>query len=523
MRKILFVFLFISLESYGQNIPNEMFESPNTPIVAISGFINTSAVVRSQDKSYSGERLPDSVVDKGVVDNTKPGTYNRFSRKYGIVNDSEIYIKAGAMSESGLKYGAIVELEADLSQDGRSEGLNADKSFIFIESRVGKFEFGNNLAVNQKIKVGPALFARAAGGINGKYLEHINFSMLTDSSQVPSGSTSACSGGASATACANIKLPRFILIPQSPIGHGGYAKGFYNRSSDNDYTTNNAGDLSTNYSSFNRNRSNIIRNGSFGELEDASKISYYTARLSGWQSGVSFTPDSGDSGTSYAISGADSGDIKNVVSLGTNYAENFGNLGFAVSLSGEYGKFENSKSIISSDSKRNDLKSYDVGFMATYFGFTFGGSYGSWGKSLQPKTGIYSCDYNPKDVIGKQTCTVTSDAATSQSQINRFKNAYYYTGGVAYEFGPVAISATYLSSEFQKNKYSALSVGADYKLAKGLMPYVEVTKFEFQSNQPRYFNSTSSSVVDHNLFSNSARQVRDNTGYVALVGILLAF
>ncbi|MSP33985.1 MAG: porin [Rickettsiales bacterium] len=529
--KVIFALLFTSNAALAQSIPNELFQSPNTPVVTVGGFINFAAEHASQSKAYSKDRLPDTPVDADgqnthatLTDATEfYGTPNRYSSKTNFANDSEIYIKVGAISDSGLKYGAIVELEADTTPNGRGNGFNADKSFIFTESQAGKFEFGNNLAANQKMKVGPSVFARAAGGINGKYLEYINTPMLAHSTQVENaGGVAVCQGGVGTAVanCANVKMPRFILIPQSPVGHGGYAKGFYNGTS----ITNSDGNYNNNanpavHGSFNNNSlitgNNVvnnglgIKNGSFGQMEDATKISYYTPRINGWQLGGSFTPDTGNTGTSAVINGNNAGNIKNVVSWALNYSNNIGNLGFATSVTGENGQFQNSKAATTVDGAiiRDRLNSYDAGIMVTYFGFTIGGSYGYWGTSLQQNKGIYSCDYNSEQTLAAQNC---SDPITKGK---KFAGAKYYTTGLAYEFGPIAFSITTISSNFQKNKYQAQSFGIDYKMARGLMPYIEVTKFKFTSNQPHASD----------IASTATKQIFDNKGYVGLVGVLFAF
>lgn len=528
--KITFMSLFMSSPALAQTIPNELFTSPNTPVVTVGGFINAAAGYSKESKAYSQDRLPDTPIDANGHDSVDQlsdtsdffGTHNRYSNKYDFANDSEIYIKVGAISDSGLKYGAIVELEADTSPNGRGNGFNADKSFIFTESRAGKFEFGNNLAANQKMKVGPSVFARASGGINGKYLEYINMPMLAHSSQLTNNAqTAVCTGGVgiNGSACGQVKLPRFILIPQSPVAHGGYARGFYNginlANSDGTYTINND---PTTHGSFNNNSlssgNNVVNgnvnvnNGFFGQMEDATKISYYTPRVNGWQLGGSFTPDTGNTGTSAVFSGSNSGDIKNVVSWALNYSNNSGNLGFAASITGENGQFENSKAATTANGAiiRDRLNSYDAGIMLTYFGFTIGGSYGYWGTSLQANKGITSCDYNPEQDLADQTCNGTIAG-------KKFSGANYYTTGMAYEFGPIAFSITTMSSDFQKNKYQAQSFGVDYKMARGLMPYAEITRFKFTSNQPKALD----------IPSTASQQIFDNKGYVGLVGILLSF
>lgn len=517
--KIIFASLFASSSALAQAISNELLQSSNTPVVTVGGFINFDAVKTSQSKAYSQERLPDAVLNANGQVITAAGTVNPYSSQNNLTNDSEIYIKVGAISDSGLKYGAVVEFEANTAINGVDSIFGARKSFIFTESRAGKFEFGNNLAANQKMKVGPSIFARAAGGINGKYLEHINAPMLANSTQVNNGVNTICNGGVGADACLQVKLPRFILIPQSPVAHGGYAQGFYNgnnaQNSDGVYSFNNNaqhGGLSDNRFSNSSNAGLAIRNGSFGQMEDATKISYYTPRINGWQLGSSFTPNTGDSGTSISISSNNSGNIENVISWGLNYVDSFGNLGFAVSATGEHGEFQNTKlpTIDAADPNnyqivRNRLNAYDTGFMLTYFGFTIGASYGYWGTSLQPNKGIYSCNYNATQPLTAQTCNATNAG-------KKFVAANYYTTGLAYEFGPIAFSLTTMSSNFQKNKYQAQSFGVDYKITRGIMPYVEITKFKFTANQPQASD-----------IGGASNQILNNQGYVGLFGILLSF
>lgn len=524
-----FVILFClySTRLLAQNFESSSANSaetvPNRPIVSVGGFVNTTAQTGSEDKAFSKNRLPDAQVDTATgITNNSTGSQNHYSNNVNFANDSEIHIKVGGINEFGLKYGAVVELEADVSNDGRGEGFNADKTYVFTESGFGKFEFGNNVASNQKMKVGPATFARAAGGINGKYLEYINLPMLADSTQSDVSKIGDCEGfrvsgstiAPAGSNCDQIKLPRFILVPQSPISHGGYAKGFYNRASDNSYSN-------TDQIGFNEGA-----DGSFGSKEDATKISYYTPRISGLQAGVSFTPDTGNSGSSASITGDDTGDVKNAISWGVNYSDNFGNLGVALSATGEKGKYEQIKSSsVNSVIQRNDLNSYDFGIMASYFGFTVGASYGSWGSSLMPKTGIYSCQYDQNIGIADQDCnTATTPGAIVAGQtetVKKFSGAKYWTAGAAYQIGPLALSVTHLNSEFQKNRYSATSAGIDYKMAKGLMPYLEITRFSMNSYQPTYYDGTK--VVDQKTTSAKSRQLKDNKGYVALAGLLLSF
>lgn len=514
---------FLSSGAKAQQLRSGSDNFSNSPTITVGGYMNASGAFKGQSAAYEKNRLPDEKLTGTVTDPTLPGTHNRTTNTADFTNDSEIYIKAGGINEYGMKYGAVVQLEADVNGDGLKQGINSSRAYIFTESMSGKFEFGNNIGANQKMKVGPDIFARAAGGINGKYLQFINLPMLADSSQpgvIPMGN---CQGYQvdnfgvpvmQGSDCANVKLPRFILIPQSPVAHGGYAQGFYNRGNmpgsggansayagDPDYS-NSAANGSN---GFNKNKTNSsqFHDGSFGQLENATKLSYYTPRISGLQFGISATPDTGNRGSSASITGNNSGDIRNMVSWGINYSDNLGNLGVALSANGEHGKYEQSKT---ATIQRRDLNAYEVGAMATFFGFTVGASYGSWGKSMQAKTGVYSCDYDPTLTFAGQTC------ATGGKE---FKDPSYWTGGLAYQFGPVAASITTIKSKFQNNDYQAASFGIDYRMAKGLMPYIELTQFKFTSNKPTYDDGAGKKIVSN--------AILDNKGYVVLAGLIFSF
>ncbi len=477
----------VSIAFCAAEIPEKYYKKPLVPIFVTSGFINFSAVQRDQASSFERANLVDGF------------TTNHLKNNQFFGNDSQFYFKSAVMTQSHAKYGAVAKLEFNVNSDKRNENLNLDQAFIFAENDFGKFEIGNNKAVNQMMKVGPARFARGAGGINGKYLEHVNFSMLADSSQ----STSPiCSGTAFSGACANVKLPKFILLAQSPIGHGGYAKSFYRRGVDNNYNSEQG------YGDSDQSRFRALKDDSFDGFEDSTKINYYTPRIAGLQMGLSYTPTTAGQGvTATTTRDLDFIRMENIFSFGVNYSGDFDNLGILLSATAEKGQIKNSKSTFGTE--RLNLFSYDFAATLSYFGFNFGLSYGSWQKSLQAKSGIYSCDYNANLTLAEQNCN---------GNFVGFRNPYYYTAGIAYGFGPIALSITGLKSEFQKNNYKAISFDIDYKLTRDLIPYFEITKFTFKSNQVR-----ASDVLDQSSVAASQRQIRDNQGYVFLTGILFLF
>lgn len=443
--------------SLAQTISNKEFSKANAPVYLVDGLANFSVSGRNQAAAFDHSRLPNSTSN------------NVTKNSMSIGNDTQIFFKTGVMDKKKNKYGVIAKTEFNFNSDGRDEYPVLDQAFWFGENKKkGRIEVGNITAVNQKMKSGPAKFARGAGGINGKYLESVNLPASNSSNS-------------------HIKSPRFILLAQSPIGHGGYARGFNNLSLNDD-------------SSFNRGNFRALKDNSFDGVEDATKLNYYTARMAGFKLGFSYTPNSNDSGlTSTKYYNLDDAELHNVFSVGMNYLEYFDNVTLEVSATAERGKVQNSRS--SSAIERRDLSSYDLGLTLSYFGFDLGASYGSWGKSLSAKNGIYSCDYDSGSSLASQDCHANS---------NRFSDPYYYTAGIAYSFGPIAGSLTSLRSEFEANKYDAISLGLDYKLSKAMMPYFEVTRFELESNQPQASDLTNQVVYD-------------NQGYVFLTGILITF
>ncbi|MDX2083650.1 MAG: porin [Rickettsiales bacterium] len=373
----------------------------------VQGSSNFSGAVRNQSFIYEQKQFED-------------GKNNRQNKDLALENNSQLYLKLenkkSAIKED--KFGLSFKFESEVSSAQNKGTLNLDQGFIYLDSKTfGKFEIGDNIPVNQKMKVGPASFARGNGGINGNYLKYINLPVNS----------------------------QFILIAQSPLGHSNQALGG---------------------SQLNQDSIKILRSNSFNGAEDATKLNYYSPRISGLQIGVTYTPNTSDSIISSTVFNGKNNAAINVISLAANYTNSFNNFDYAFFATSESGK--------SKSATQNNLSAFDFGATMAYFGFTFGASYGSWNKSLQ---------------------------ATNQN----FKSATYKTYGLAYQLGHISISVTNLNSSFEKNTYQANSLGLDYKLNKDFIPYFEITKFRFKTNQQT--NSESS----------------DNRGFVALGGFLILF
>jgi outer membrane protein OmpU len=318
-------------------------------------------------------------------------------REQAFRNDTEINVSVEGKSDNGLGYGAVIDLEADVSGAARNQGFNAARTYTFLEGGFGRVELGSVEGAAQTIQVDAATIARGTGGIAGDYDMFIGNN----------------------TGFANISR--------------GQLPGYH---------------------------SDVTRLGGDDSTDNAAKVTYYSPRFSGFQVGVSYTPNLADRGATPARArGADFG---NVFDLGVGYEGQFDQVGVKAAFAYERGQ--------GSQFTGNDLRAWNLGASVNFAGFSVAGSYGDWDNAFAPG---------------------------SESD--------YWTAGLAYDFGPFGASATYIDSTVDfgagvENKFDNLVLSADYALAPGLTPYVEVS----------FFDASNDVAVS-------------NDGTVALVGAQLAF
>ena len=324
------------------------------PAVSLGGFIDFQAGFVDQDNVY----------ETGAN-----------SRDVKFQNDTKVDVKVDGKSDNGLGYGAVIQLQADVTGDADNGGLNADRTYVYLESNLGRVELGSQVSPAKTMRVDASNFSHGTGGVDGDFYDFVNV------------------GGVGTGA--------FIISPDLPLDAG-------------------------------------LRGGA-NSTENASKIVYYTPRFSGFQGGVSYAPDSGNRGTAAGFTtDADPQDAENVFDLGINYTGQFDQVGVAASATGSFGSAEAAAT--------EDLRAFALGLNVSYMGFTAGGSYGDWDDSLQ---------------------------ATAASG-----DASFWDVGLGYETGPFGVSVSYFDSELNDNDFNNFVIGADYKLAPGLVPYVEVNFFE---------------------------------------------
>ncbi|WP_341758506.1 porin [Candidatus Tisiphia endosymbiont of Ditula angustiorana] len=220
--------------------------------------------------------------------------------------------------------------------------------------------------------------------------------------------------------------------------------------------------------------------------EPSRKVSYYTPEIQGFQFGISYIPDSANTGGHRSIKNLDSKtgrstlktgivevtlpgidggtgntviynyNVKDAISAGISYKyEILDDASVEVGVTGEHAKparklivLDPNGKIVSSN-KLSDLNAYNLGAVLTYGNISCAASYGSLGKSLTSKT------YHK---VGRDT--------------------KYYNGTIAYGQGPIKTSLSYFKSLRYKNTVDTVSLGTEYKITPGLLPYAEISYFQ---------------------------------------------
>ena len=239
------------------------------------------------------------------------------TRSTGFRNDNEITVKVDGKTDGGLGYGAQIDLEADSTADADNQGLNASRTFTYLDSKFGRVELGGNKSVASTMRIDASTVAAATGGINGAWRYFVN----------PGNNAS------------------FISTSKLPSEHGRQDA---------------FGDEST---------------------YNATKVSYYTPKFSGLQAGVSYTPSLEDRGQTLArsdVSGiADVLDFGlgyegtfSGIKLAASGTYEFGTGQDAAGSTGT-----------ESQLGQDNINAWNLGALVGFKGFSLAGSYGDWTRS----------------------------------------------------------------------------------------------------------------------------------------------
>jgi len=400
------------------------------------------------------------------------------SHKKALVSDGRININIDSEEENNFKYGGLLSLNANPSDSTQGEKGLVSKAMFYVEhSKVGRFEAGNYYGAGGMFEMAPTNFAKAGYGVHGYWSSWINDAAYIDLSSTalgPNGINQLGSDTERLLPC--LMAYEYIYSPNLPSNFSG-----------------------KHYAS-------------------APKVTYYTIPLPGLTFGISFIPDLDSTGAITTQAGSNTGPVdperagsrptfKNIFSGGFMYETEVSAVKLKGSVTGEIGK---AKKYYNTD-LNNDLKAYEIGLGATYGEYSIGATYGNWGK-----TGTYRKRYagtkqganywtavlaQQKEKLGYSLSYMQSKRAGGMEAMGSNFQYLYSSPLDPNNRNPNAISSSQTFSSTGYNKLQVISLGVDYKVAPGLMPYLEGTRF---------------------VFKNKAKP-HSNSGYVILSGLRLSF
>lgn len=334
-------------------------------------------------------------------------------------NTAKLAAKVEGKADIGFNYGAVVGLKTTSDKNRRVSTSNLDRTYVFVESEAGRFELGSNYSAAKAMKFDAGTLARGNGGVNGDWYKYYNFGTSMD---------------------LGYGVDSFVNSPDNFVD-------YLNKWSD----------------------------------EDTRKVTFYTPRMSGFQLGLSYTPDAKNKGNSeqymsqadkYYNFNKDSNSlkVKNLFSGGLNYMQQFEQMTLSLSATGETGKVNN-VSYLAGQTNTKNINSYAFGGNVEYAGLTFGGSWGVMGKKN----------------FASNVMNSTSDDASNASMLGINKDVKYWTAGVGMVQGPVGASLNYFQSDLKgsstagvgfHNTMKALVLDVDYQLTAGMLPYATVAMLD---------------------------------------------
>ncbi len=168
---------------------------------------------------------------------------------------------------------------------------------------------------------------------------------------------------------------------------------------------------------------------------DASKATYFTPRVAGFQLGASFSPN-----TSSQFGQTDEGGQKNAASLGSNWVGAVDGVNLALSA---VGITSNGQSRGSSNASFGNVADYSVGGLVGFSGFSFGATWGQLTDGL---------------------------AFTKDTNLPKISKVSFTNLGLQYAFGPASASVGYSHNWFDGlDNLSVFVLSGDYALLPGLI------------------------------------------------------
>lgn len=238
--------------------------------------------------------------------------------------------------------------------------------------------------------------------------------------------------------------------------------------------------LNANYVSYITNNSSYLdaKSREMTKAEYARKITYYTPKYRGFQIGLSYVADTTNAG----YTSLNQPVYHSPVKLSPYYHSMRDGIAYGISYEHDFDKdvkietsFVGEKAKVDSFSKSNkqkvkakvkDLNTYTLGSVLKFEKYAVALSYADHLKSI------------------------TQDDANTKNRDSKI-----YSIGGRYKHNNYAVSLNLFTSDHRKNSVQAVTLATEYKLAPGLLPYIELTNYKTNGSYIKDSNKVTDKIV----------------------------
>ena len=350
---------------------------------------------------------------------------------YFGVDEAELQLNVSGMADNGLNYGFKIEINANTT-----DGTVADEARLQLSGGWGTLQMGDEDGAEDIMNYGGESLMGATGGFDGDQDDY-------------------------RYQAAGINVTKVETATPSNFAHVAAAI---------------RGDLGT--------KGSFLAAPSYptiaGDTSDATKVSYFSPRFSGFQVGASLTPTP-NSGDNFK----EDGEWENHYGIGANYDNSFGDLRVRASVVYSAASWTDQVDL-GPKGDIEDISAWSVGGIVGYGPFSLGANYTDNGDSGRVRL----------DWVDTGTAFTLDTGETS-----------YWDVAAAYEAGPIYLSAGYFLGTREMIRtditYEHIALTADYTMAPGLALYAEVnlidielgTALQADLDSPETLSNSATSVV----------------------------
>lgn len=233
----------------------------------------------------------------------------------------------------------------------------------------------------------------------------------------------------------------------------------------------------------------------------ATKLTYMSPEVSGWQVGASYTPDTTQKGRSKNTLGSTALDkpyAVNHMEGGLSFTKDSGPYTVGVYLVGALGKAKGPRGTADQGTQLHSVKAWQFGTLIDYENMQFGAGYFDNGKSYMRRNSKYT-------------------------------NTHGFNLGVSYGMGPVSLALGYTGTERKvtsgKAKADISSFTVDYSVADGLAFYGEASYFKFRAPNDHINLATGANGYNANTdyLDSDTSSNKNNSGSAFILGTRINF